>query len=152
MLFNGKSSQKVVFKALNYFRRDDSISKLTSRLNFCYRVPVAETCLESCLTVKPKNRYALKQHCLVSQQLVCFSLLLFFDSLNTKEYPPKYKTEECFHIACFAIVYKQAMSVKQKKKKSGCAFQLKFCVFLIHFLKKFIRKIGTKVVDKENGN
>ena len=37
---------KIVFKASTFFRRDNWVSKLNSSLGFCYRLPVAEECLE----------------------------------------------------------------------------------------------------------
>ena len=41
--------QKIVCKASKSFRRGAWVSKLSSRLSFCYRVPVVEKYLELCL-------------------------------------------------------------------------------------------------------
>ena len=47
--FNLNASKKIVFEASTFFRRDDSVPKLNSRLSFCYRLPVAGKYLELCL-------------------------------------------------------------------------------------------------------
>lgn len=48
-VFYCKCIQRKFFKASNYFWRDDGVSKLNSRLNFCFWLSVADKCLELCL-------------------------------------------------------------------------------------------------------
>ena len=40
MLFHCKPMQKMFFKASNYIQRDNWVSKLNSRLSFCFQAPV----------------------------------------------------------------------------------------------------------------
>ena len=73
----------------------------------------------------------------------------FFNSLNIKEHSQKYKTEQCFMLLSLLFCINER---ETSKKKNRSAFYLKFCVFLIHFVKNFFSKTVTKGLDNEIGN
>lgn len=50
---------KTVFKASLYFQRDDWVSKLNSRSNFCHQVVIVEQYLELCLFCQNQSAFFL---------------------------------------------------------------------------------------------